>query len=45
LGKIYTKFIPILGPVSPHFKNHNGEIWREGVDPGLPLMPNFIKIA
>jgi len=35
----------MLGAVSPHFYSHNGEIWREGADLGLPAMLNLVKIA
>jgi len=36
--QIYTKKITIFGDfgaVSPHFKSHNGEIWRAGAYLGL----------
>jgi len=38
-------FFMMLGAVSPHFYSHNGEIWREGADLGLPAMLNLVKIA
>jgi len=28
--------LAIFWDVSPHFKSHNGEIWREGADLELP---------
>ena len=37
-----------LKVVSPHFLNHNGEIWRKGVDLGHPPRlprPNLVKVA
>jgi len=44
MGKFIPKipFLVIL-ILSPHFKSHNGEIWRKGADPGLPSpTPNFV---
>ena len=45
------KFIPvpkipilaILGAVGPRFKTHNGEIWHEGANLGLPPEAKFCK--
>jgi len=42
LGKIYTKKILIWGCMSI-FLSHNGEIWHEGVDLGLPPQAKFGK--
>jgi len=38
-ANLYQKnyhFFTILGAVSPHYLNHNGKIWHEGADLGLP---------
>jgi len=53
---LYQKLpiLVILGPVSPHFENHNGEIWHNVADPfprqilekclrGYTLRGRFIK--
>jgi len=37
------QFFCDLKVVSPHFLNHNGEIWRKGVDLGHPPKAKFGK--
>jgi len=38
LAKLYKKLaiLAVLTPVSPHFKSHNPEVWREATDLGHP---------
>ena len=44
-ANLYQKLslFSILGAVSSHFKSHNGEIWHEGADLGLPPQAKFGK--
>ena len=39
--KFIPKKIPILGAVGPHFSIHNGEIWHDGANLGLPPQAKF----
>ena len=43
--QIYTKNTDFrnFGAVGPHFKTHNGEIWHEGMNQGLPPQAKFCK--
>ena len=45
VANLYQKlhFFASLGTVSPHFLSHNGKIWHEGVDLGLPPQAKFCK--
>ena len=36
-------FFVIFMAVSPQFKSHNGKIWREGVDLGLPPASQILQ--
>ena len=45
-GQIYTKnynFFRNFGAVNTHFESHNGGIWHDGADLGLPPQAKFCK--
>jgi len=47
LEQIYTKhyhYWRFFWAISPHLLSHNGKIWREVADLGLPVHPKFGKM-